>query len=250
MAAEKRITSKLLDIRRLTEKMYKIDDHVAYGLSPSPSIHPSLVRVTSPLTLTPSPSHLQLRCGRYHGRRQYSAELRAFGGAALLLRLSRANAGRAAAASAVRPQTELHAVRWIAPVRRQLSVRRLGRTLRLSGTLWLVVWWCSGTRATHEMGCLQHLFCTVCCSAPFSNANANAAVVLVWWWVCSCTSLIRPAITAVGRPLPSAPITWPLRASSKQTTKSAKPLSKSALTTYICRCRLSDPSPLCCFACV
>jgi hypothetical protein len=29
LAAEKRITSKLLDIRKLTEKMYKIDDHVA-----------------------------------------------------------------------------------------------------------------------------------------------------------------------------------------------------------------------------
>jgi len=30
LAAEKRITSKLLDIRKSTEKMYKVDDHVAY----------------------------------------------------------------------------------------------------------------------------------------------------------------------------------------------------------------------------
>jgi len=33
LAAEKRITSKLLDIRRLTEKMYKIDDHVACAVA-------------------------------------------------------------------------------------------------------------------------------------------------------------------------------------------------------------------------
>jgi 20S proteasome subunit alpha 3 len=33
LAAEKRITSKLLDIRQSTEKMYKIDDHVAVGIA-------------------------------------------------------------------------------------------------------------------------------------------------------------------------------------------------------------------------
>jgi len=33
LAAEKRITSKLLDIRKLTEKMYKIDDHVACAVA-------------------------------------------------------------------------------------------------------------------------------------------------------------------------------------------------------------------------
>jgi len=33
LAAEKRITSKLLDIRKSTEKMYKIDDHVAVGVA-------------------------------------------------------------------------------------------------------------------------------------------------------------------------------------------------------------------------
>jgi len=33
LAAEKRITSKLLDIRKSTEKMYKIDDHVAVAVA-------------------------------------------------------------------------------------------------------------------------------------------------------------------------------------------------------------------------
>ena len=33
LAAEKRITSKLLDIRKSTEKMYKIDDHVACAVA-------------------------------------------------------------------------------------------------------------------------------------------------------------------------------------------------------------------------
>lgn len=33
MAAEKRITSKLLDIRKSTEKMYKVDDHVACAVA-------------------------------------------------------------------------------------------------------------------------------------------------------------------------------------------------------------------------
>lgn len=33
MAAEKRITSKLLDVRKTTEKMYKIDDHIACAVA-------------------------------------------------------------------------------------------------------------------------------------------------------------------------------------------------------------------------
>jgi 20S proteasome subunit alpha 3 len=32
LAAEKRLDSKLLDIRKRTEKMYKVDDHCAYVL--------------------------------------------------------------------------------------------------------------------------------------------------------------------------------------------------------------------------
>jgi hypothetical protein len=30
LAAEKRVTSKLLDVRKTSEKMYKVDDHVSY----------------------------------------------------------------------------------------------------------------------------------------------------------------------------------------------------------------------------
>ena len=30
LAAEKRITSKLIDVRTETEKMYRVDDHIAY----------------------------------------------------------------------------------------------------------------------------------------------------------------------------------------------------------------------------
>lgn len=33
LAAEKRITSKLLDIRKSTEKMYKVDEHVACAVA-------------------------------------------------------------------------------------------------------------------------------------------------------------------------------------------------------------------------
>jgi len=33
LAAERRVTSKLLDLRKSTEKMYKIDDHVACAVA-------------------------------------------------------------------------------------------------------------------------------------------------------------------------------------------------------------------------
>lgn len=49
LAAEKRITSKLLDIRKMSEKMYKIDDHVAFVslfrfCFPASSLHLALLR--------------------------------------------------------------------------------------------------------------------------------------------------------------------------------------------------------------
>jgi len=50
LAAEKRITSKLLDIRQATEKMYKIDDHVACavaGITADANILIDIARLTA-----------------------------------------------------------------------------------------------------------------------------------------------------------------------------------------------------------
>jgi hypothetical protein len=62
LAAEKRITSKLLDVRKPTEKMYKVDDHISYEFLPLLlSLRSSFV--AHPLSFRFLP---QLRCRWYH----------------------------------------------------------------------------------------------------------------------------------------------------------------------------------------